>query len=71
MSAIKDVSGTAFVVAEYRAEENREPRPLYLDLAVQLFLSDASREAADRVSSRFPAVKDMVTQRSRAESARS
>ena len=65
MSAIKDVSGTAFVVAEYRAEENREPRPLYLDLAVELFLSDASREAADRVSSRFPAVKDMVKTRTR------
>src|SRR6478672_10538258 len=65
MSAFKDVSGTAFVVAEYRAEENREPRPLYLDLAVELFLNDASREAADRVSSRFPAVKDMVKTRTR------
>mgnify|MGYP003694613451 CR=1 FL=1 len=29
MPEIKDVSGTAFVVAEFRAEENRERAPLY------------------------------------------
>lgn len=65
MSTIKDVSGTAFVVAEYRAEENREPTPIYFDPVVELFLTDASREAAARVSSRFPAVKDMVKTRTR------
>ncbi len=65
MSTIKDVSGTAFVVAEYRAEENRELAPIYFDPVVELFLSDASREAAARVSSRFPAVKDMVKTRTR------
>ena len=65
MSTIKDVSGTAFVVAEYRAEENREPAPIYDDPVVGLFLSDASRQAAERVSSRFPAVKDMVKTRTR------
>lgn len=65
MSTIKDVSGTAFVVAEYRAEENRELAPIYVDPVVELFLSDASREAAARVSSRFPAVKDMVKTRTR------
>jgi len=65
MSAIKDVSGTAFVVAEYRAEENREPAPIYQDRVVGLFLSDVSREAAERVSVRFPPVKDMVKTRTR------
>jgi methyltransferase (TIGR00027 family) len=65
MSTIRDVSGTAFVVAEYRAEENLEPTPIYNDPIVGLFLSDASREAAERVSSRFPAVKDMVKTRTR------
>jgi methyltransferase (TIGR00027 family) len=65
MSTIQEVSGTAFVVAEYRAEENREPVPIYTDLVVELFLSDASRQAAERVSSRFPAVKDMVKTRTR------
>src|SRR5262245_14090032 len=65
MSTIKDVSGTAFVVAEYRAEENREPCPIYEDPVVGLFLSDASRQAAERVSARFPPVKDMVKTRTR------
>ena len=65
MSTIKHVSGTAFVVAEYRAEENRESAPIYVDPVVGLFLSEASREAAERVSSRFPAVKDMVKTRTR------
>src|SRR5262245_60821047 len=64
-TTIKDVSGTAFVVAEYRAEENREPKPIYADPVVELFLSNASREAAERVSSRFPGVKDMVKTRTR------
>lgn len=65
MVAIEDVSGTAFVVAEYRAEENREATPIYRDPVVGVFLSDASRQAAERVSSRFPAVKDMVKTRTR------
>jgi len=65
MSTIKDVSGTAFVVAEYRAEENRELMPIYNDPVVGLFLSDASRQAADRLASRFPTVKDMVKTRTR------
>ena len=65
MSTIEDVSGTAFIVAEYRAEENREPAPIYKDPVVGLFLNDATREAAERVSSRFPAVKDMVKTRTR------
>jgi methyltransferase (TIGR00027 family) len=65
MSTIKDVSGTAFVVAEYRAEENEEAAPIYEDPVVGLFLSDASRQAAERVSLRFPAVKDMVKTRTR------
>src|SRR5215475_15384657 len=65
MFTIDNVSGTAFVVAEYRAEENRESQPIYKDPIVGLFLSDASRQAADRISSRFPAVKDMVKTRTR------
>ena len=43
MSQIKDVSGTAFVVAEFRAEENRAATPLYRDSVVGLFLSEESR----------------------------
>jgi len=65
MVTIEDISGTAFVVAEYRAEENREPAPIYRDPVVAVFLSDASRRAAARVASRFPPVKDMVKTRTR------
>jgi len=60
MSLIKDVSGTAFVVAEFRAEENREETPLYRDPVVDLFISDDSRIAARRVAASFPPVKDLV-----------
>jgi methyltransferase (TIGR00027 family) len=60
MAQIKDVSGTAFVVAEFRAEENRQAAPLYQDPVVGLFLSEESRGAAGRVAASFPPVKDMV-----------
>jgi methyltransferase (TIGR00027 family) len=65
MSEIKDVSGTAFVVAEFRNEENEETTPLYSDPVVGLFLSAESRRAADRVASSFPPVRDMVKVRTR------
>jgi methyltransferase (TIGR00027 family) len=65
MSQIENVSGTAFVVAEYRAEENRETAPLYRDLVVELFLNTDSRDAAERLAVRFPPVKEMVKIRTR------
>jgi methyltransferase (TIGR00027 family) len=65
MAQIKDVTGTAFVVAEFRAEENHEPTPLYQDPVVGLFLSQASRDAAGRVDASFPPVKDLVKIRTR------
>jgi methyltransferase (TIGR00027 family) len=57
---IKDVSGTAFVVAEFRALENDEAYPLYRDPVVRLFLNEDTREAAERVASSFPSVKEIV-----------
>jgi methyltransferase (TIGR00027 family) len=60
MSPIENVSRTAFVVAEYRAEENRETAPLYRDPVVELFLNEETRDAAGRMAVRFPPVKDMV-----------
>jgi methyltransferase (TIGR00027 family) len=62
---IQNVTGTAFVVAEFRAEENRAAAPLYRDAVVDLFLNDASRQAAGRVADSFPPVKDMVKVRTR------
>jgi methyltransferase (TIGR00027 family) len=60
VATIEDVSGTAFVVAEFRAEENTEPAPLYTDPIVGLFLSDDSKRAAGRVAANFPPSRDLV-----------
>lgn len=65
MPVVKNVSGTAFVVAEFRAEENRAASPLYRDPVVELFLNDDSREAAARVASGFAPVHSMVKLRTR------
>jgi methyltransferase (TIGR00027 family) len=54
MTEIRDVIGTAFIVAEYRARENAEHNPLYLDPIVPLFLSEQTRQAADRIAAGFP-----------------
>jgi hypothetical protein len=45
MTQIRNVSGTAFVVAEFRAEENGQVIPLYRDLVVNLFLDEQSKAA--------------------------
>jgi methyltransferase (TIGR00027 family) len=65
MAEIKNVSGTAFVVAEFRAEENCEAYPLYRDSVVGLFLNEDSRHAAESVAAGFPPVKDLVKIRTR------
>jgi methyltransferase (TIGR00027 family) len=54
MTDIKNVTGTAFVVAEFRAGENAEPKPLYVDPVVPIFLDDSTRQAAVAISSGFP-----------------
>ena len=65
MAQIENVSGTAFVVAEFRAEENRERNPLYRDPVVGLFLDEHTRQAADRVAAGCPPVSDLVKIRTR------
>jgi methyltransferase (TIGR00027 family) len=65
MAVIKSVSGTAFVVAEFRADENRAVNPLYRDLVVELFLNDETLQASRLVAASFPQVKDMVKVRTR------
>ena len=57
---IRNVSGTAFVVAEFRAEENDEAYPLYQDSVVSLFLNEDTRLAAGAVAASFPPAKDLV-----------
>jgi methyltransferase (TIGR00027 family) len=65
MSPIKDVTGTAFVVAEFRARENAEPHPLYVDRIVPIFLDERTRQAADRIATGFPAAEKNVRLRTR------
>ncbi len=65
MPRFQDVTGTAFVVAEYRAHENAEANPLYVDRIVPLFLDERTRQAADRISAGFPAVGKSIRIRTR------
>jgi methyltransferase (TIGR00027 family) len=65
VTEIKNVSGTAFVVAEFRAEENYEVEPLYRDWIVDLFLNEQTKLAARRVAASFPPTRDMVRVRTR------
>ena len=41
---IQNVTGTAFVVAEFRADENAETHALYSDPVVPLFLNSRNEE---------------------------
>ena len=65
VTGIKDVSGTAFVVAEFRAHENAEANPLYLDRIVPLFLDERTRQAANAIAIGFPAAESAVRLRTR------
>jgi methyltransferase (TIGR00027 family) len=65
MTEIKNVTGTAFIVAEFRADENSAAEPLFRDEIVPLFLDDATRKAADGFSAAFPPIKQMIKLRTR------
>jgi methyltransferase (TIGR00027 family) len=65
MSQIKDVTGTAFVVAEFRAHENAEPHPLYVDRVVPIFLDSRTKQSADAIAAGFPPAERMLRLRTR------
>jgi O-methyltransferase involved in polyketide biosynthesis len=65
MTGFKDVTGTAFIVAEFRAHENAEANPLYVDLIVPVFLDERTKQAANAISGGFPAAEKMVRIRTR------
>ena len=65
MTEIQDVTGTAFIVAEYRAAENEAKNPLYRDPIVPIFLNAKTRAAADAVAANFPPGEDGVKLRTR------
>jgi len=65
VTAIKDVTGTAFIVAEFRSQENASAHPLYSDPIVSLFLDDRTKAAADAISRDFPAAPKNLRLRTR------
>ena len=65
MTDVKNVTGTAFVVAEFRARENAEPHPLYLDRIVPIFLDDRTKRAAEAIAADFAAAEVNVRLRTR------
>jgi methyltransferase (TIGR00027 family) len=65
MTGLKDVRGTAFVVAEFRARENEQPHPLYVDPVVHIFLDDRTKTAAAAIRADFPAGEKMPRLRTR------
>lgn len=65
LTEIQDVTGTALIVAEYRAQENAEAHPLYRDPIVHLFLNERTRQAAERIAAGFPPGREGVKLRTR------
>jgi methyltransferase (TIGR00027 family) len=65
MTEVKDVTGTAFVVAEFRAAENEQAHPLYVDPIVHIFLDERTRKAATAIRAGFPAGEKMLRLRTR------
>ncbi|WP_293153256.1 MULTISPECIES: class I SAM-dependent methyltransferase [unclassified Microcoleus] len=61
----KNVTGTAFIVAEFRAEENAETAPLYTDNVVKIWLNEETKEIAAKIAQNSPAAKEMVKLRTK------
>lgn len=65
MSDPKNVSGTAFIIAAFRDEEDQAEFPLYRDQFVKLFLNDQIKETAKSIAQNFPAAKEMIKLRTK------
>ncbi len=63
--AMKNVTGTAFIVAEFRAEENEEAIPLYTDRVVKIWLNEETKKLASQIAQSSPAAKEMVKLRTK------
>ncbi|MEG4943636.1 SAM-dependent methyltransferase [Microcoleus sp. F4-D5] len=62
---MKNVTGTAFIVAEFRAEENEEAIPLYTDNVVKIWLNEETKEIAAKIAQNSPVAKEMVKLRTK------
>jgi methyltransferase (TIGR00027 family) len=60
-----NVTGTAFVVAELRAEENEETVPLYTDNIVKIWLNEETKRIASEIARNSPAAKEMIKLRTK------
>ena len=65
MPEIQNVSGTAFIVAEWRAAENQKLHPLYQDPVVPIFLGPETKAAAERFATAFPPSEKTIRLRTR------
>lgn len=62
---MSNVTGTAFVVAELRAEENEETAPLYTDHVVKIWLNEETKRIASEIAQNSPAAKEMIKLRTK------
>lgn len=60
-----NLTGTAFVVAEFRAEENEETAPLYTDNVVKIWLNEETKRIASEIAQNSPAAKEMIKLRTK------
>ena len=60
MTELRDVTGTAFIVAEFRVRENAESHPLYVDPIAPIFLDERTKQAADAIAAGFPPAEKML-----------
>lgn len=60
-----NLTGTAFIVAEFRSEENAETTPLYTDNVVQIWLNEETRKIASEIAQNSPAAKEMIKLRTK------
>lgn len=60
MLEIKNVSGTAFIIAEYRADGSQDTTPLYNDEIVKLFLNHDTKKIAEDAAINFLTAKERV-----------
>jgi methyltransferase (TIGR00027 family) len=65
MNDVRELTGTAFIVAEFRARENQQAHPLYLDPVVHIFLDERTKKAAAAIRADFPAGEKMPRLRTR------
>jgi methyltransferase (TIGR00027 family) len=62
---MNNVKDTAFVVAEFRAEENEEAVPLYTDTVVKIWLNEETKTAANKIAQNSPVAKEMIKLRTK------